>query len=132
RPSQQDMPRSGPGLRRGLAEEVGPERGAIEVGVLSGSAVQPPRSVVRDVAVLAEPERDRRLDLRTLLPLVERRDRDAVGARGKRGMPDRVIGRAVPAWLHVRIANGAPRVVARPDRGCAEEAFRVCFVAEAT
>src|SRR5262249_10909284 len=72
------VPRPGSGPRLRPAVEARPEGGAVEVGVLRRHPVQPPGAVVGDVAVLAEPERDRRLDLRPLLPLVEGRDRDPV------------------------------------------------------
>ena len=83
----------------------------------------------RSRRLLAAP-RGRGLDLGTLLPLVERRDRDRVGIRADRSAPHAVVGDAVPAPFHARIAGRAARVVARAHRGRAEQVTRVSLGAE--
>src|ERR1700674_1564901 len=90
-----DLLRVGP--ERGLcAEEFRPVGGAVEVGSLGGDAVQAPGAVVREVAITAESKRRRcGLDLRSLLPFVEGRDRDSVGAGRERRVPHRVVGPAL-------------------------------------
>ena len=66
-----------------------------------------------------------RLDLRALVPLVVRRDRDASACAAIAARHIASYVAPLPPRLHARVAAAAPRVVARPDRRRAEQVPRV-------
>ena len=78
--------------------------------------MEAPRAVIREVAVTGAPPRDRRLDLRAFMPLVEGRDRDVVGV-GLAGVAD--LDQEVQAAFELRgrillvEANRVNQLVAR-------------------
>src|SRR5438477_2047665 len=98
-----------------------PERGAEQIGHLRSGTLEPPRPVVREIPT---PRRGG-LDLRALPPLVEARDRDAVGARPNRRLPEVVVGRAVSPAARQRDLSRTNAVVARADAGHAQEPVRM-------
>src|SRR5439155_15314153 len=93
---------------------------------LAGETV---RAVVGLVAVL--PAR-RGLDLGALSPLVVARDRDEIGGSAEGRAPHGVVGRALEPRLDADVAGGRGRLVAGPDRRCANDIQLVRLGADAT